>query len=908
MTKGVILTAFALALATNLPAQTERPDSIAQQDDADFTFTEAQLDDDNDALQTVSVMSSKSNPYLSNVGYLWSPMRFRLRGYDNQYNQVYMNGLLFNDAESGRFNFSSVGGLNDATRSKESVGAFEYNNFGLVGVGGAQNTNLRASAFGAGHKLTLSACNRNYVGRFMYTAATGLTDKGWALAASVGYRGATRGVIEGTFYNSGSYFLSAEKRFADRHALTIATWGTPTERGQQTAATEEAYWLANSHYYNPNWGYQNGKRRNSRTVKSFEPTAMATWDFNISEKMKLTTSGAFRYSMYSSTALGWNGNAADPRPDYYKNLPSSIFNVYDELNYNNPDYLSTDMGIAYLGQYNDLVEFWTSSKANRQVNWDRMYYVNRENEAAGGDALYYLERRHNDQRVFALSSTLSHNFNAFNKYAAGLQLSTTKGMHYKTMDDLLGGTRYVDVDKFAAKDYGPYSPEAQNDLDNPNRSISEGDKFGYDYNIFVNKAKLWTAYQYAGNMFSIAVGGHLDATTMEREGLMRNGRAAENSLGKSGRADFFGGGAKAIWSIRPAANHRIQLSGSAEMTPPQARNAFVAPRIQNNFVDNLKVEKILGAELTYNFRAGNLTGYLAGYYTHFANQVEQTAFYNDSENRFTYLTMSGIRKVHYGLEAAFNYQITSNFSVNLTGTLSEAKYINNPYAQLAYEGTLASMLEQLNTWQTPLGNAPLRVMADGMRVNGTPLTAVSLGLNYNVNSWFFSANLNYYDRVYVGFSQYRRLSNLNNYTYTDTPEVGADGQIRYNREYIPYNSKAVNDKNRTGAYLAENGGIVYGEDGKIAEVYQPKQEKFDGGFMLDASIGRYIRFRNGQSLSVNLQLQNLTNNTNMRTGGYEQNRDDSYTSGEERMYKFSKNAKYYYANAFNFFLNLGYRF
>ena len=88
----------------------------------------------------------------------------------------------------------------------------------------------------------------------------------------------------------------------------------------------------------------------------------------------------------------------------------------------------------------------------------------------------------------------------------------------------------------------------------------------------------------------------------------------------------------------------------------------------------------------------------------------------------------------------------------------------------------------------------------------------------------------------------------------------------------------------------------------------PGQEKLDGGFMLDASIGKYIRLKNGKSLSINLSVNNILNNTNLRTGGYEQNRDDSYEDGEARTYVFSKNSKYYYAPACNAFLNIGYRF
>lgn len=891
--KGIILTAAACCMASSLLAQT-RADSlrVRNDDSSDFTFTESQLDEDNDAAQTVSSLaSSKSDPYLSEVGYLFSPMRFKVRAYDNMYNQTYMNGLMMNDLELGRFSYGMIGGLNDATRNKESVSGFEMNTFGLTGVGGGTNIDTRASRFAAGNKLTLSGCNRNYLLRGMFTHATGLMDNGWAFAGTVGYRWANEGVIEGTFYNAFSYLLSAEKQFNDRHSLSLVTFGAPTERGQQGASTEEAYWLANSHYYNPNWGYQNGEKRNSRVVNDFEPTAILTWDWKMDEGKKLVTSAGFKYSMYSSTALGWSGDAYDPRPDYYKNLPSSIFNVYDP-GINNPEFLAQNPFL--LDQYNELYGYWTASEANRQIDWDRMYYVNRTNEQAGGETLYYQERRHSDQMVFALNSTFNHSVNPFHKYAVGLQLNTTKGMHYKTMADLLGGTRYTDIDKFAANDYGAGSTEAQNDLNNPDRQIAVGDKFGYDYDIYVNKARLWGQYQYSESRFNLAIGGHVEGTTIEREGLMRNGRAPENSYGKSGRAGFLGGGGKTVWTYRPAANHRLTFAFGFDAAAPLARNSFVAPRMQNNFVDNLTLEKIYSAELSYAFRFGDFSGKVSGYYTQFDDGVEQTAFYNDSESRFTYLTMNGIRKVHYGLEAAFIYQATSQLAFKLVGTLSEAKYTNNPYAQISYEGMNASVLSEINTWQNPVTkeDMDLRVIADGMRVSGTPLTAVSFGIDYNVNGWFFSANVNYYERVYVGFSQYRRLSNV-------LPEYFSTG--------IDLES-GQNKFDVTQADLDANGGVLYTSEGDIAGTYSPKQEKFKGGFMLDASIGKYIRLKNGKSLSVNLSLQNLTNNRDMRTGGYEQNRDDKYTSNEERPYKFSRNSKYYYAYAFNAFLNIGFRF
>lgn len=911
MSKGIKLMAAACCLATGAWAQAPQDSLLVNDDNADFTFTESQLDEDNDAAQTVSSITSvRSDYFLSEVGYRFSPMRFRVRAYDNMYNQMSLNGVNLNDAEGGRFSYGLIGGMNDATRNREGVNAFDYNNFALPGLGGASQINARASQFATGSKFVVSGCNRNYVARGMFTHATGLMDNGWALAASVGYRWANEGVIEGTFYNSLSYFLSAEKVFNDAHSLSLVTFGSPTERGQQAASTEEAYWLTNSHYYNPNWGYQNGEKRNARVVKSFEPTAILTWDWKHGTQWKLTTAAAFKYSNYGTTALGWNGDAYDPRPDYYKNLPSSIFNVYDPEK-NNYDYLQQNPFL--LEQYYNLVDYWHASEANQQINWDRMYFVNRQNEDAGGEALYYQERRHNNQMVMALNSTFNHSLNRFNKYTVGFRFNATKGMHFKTMEDLLGGTRYTDVDKFAINDYGIASDEAQNDLNHPNRQIREGDKFGYNYNIFVNKADIWTQYQFTRGIFTLNVGGNIEGTNMWREGLMKNGRGQvtnrdghviDLSYGKSGKANFLSGGGRLQMTLRPGHGHMITLGGIATTQAPLARNSFVAPRIQNLFVDNLTVEKIFGGEASYSLQLGAFSAKVTGYITRFEDQVEQSAYYNDQMSTFTYLTMTGVDKLHYGIEAALNYKITSSFGVNFMASVGDAQYKSNPYAQINYEGMRSSEIAKINSCTNPVTGVamPQQVIAEDMHVGGTPLTALSLGLEYNVKGWFFEANLNYYDHVYVAFAPYRRLTStyqLGGKFYT--PQISGDGKYSYDV---------------TEAQIKQDGGILFDGEGNIVRSYAAHQEKFKGGFMLDLSIGKFIRLKKGKSLSINLSVQNVTNNRNLRTGGYEQNRDDhyysesggQYTKGESKGYQFSRNSKYYYANAINAFLNIGFKF
>ena len=840
---GIAIALFCLSPAIFAQQKVQKN---AREDNSSFTFTESQLNDDDDAAQSVSALVSSNNDvYLSNVGFLFSPMRFRFRAYDARYNDMMFNGVRFNDAETGRFSYGLIGGLNDATRNKEGLSPFEINNFTFGALGGSTNINVRASQYGAGSKLSLSGCNRNYLLRGMYTYATGLKANGWAFTSSFGYRWANEGVIEGTFYNAFSYFFGVEKVFNDKHSLSITTFGAPTERGQQGASTEEAYYLANSHYYNPNWGYQNGKKRNSRVVNSFEPTLIATWDYKIDKKNQLTTTAGAKYSIYATTALGWSGNASDPRPDYYKKLPSSVFNVYDK------NYTPSE---DELNLFHQTTERWKTMKSVRQLDWDMMYLANRQANALGKEALYYQEERHNDQLAFNLSSVLNHTIDNNSKIIAGVYINATKGMHFKKMRDLLGGNTFTDIDKFSVRDYGYNSPIVQNDLTNPNRKINEGDVFGYNYNVYVAKENAWARYESGKGKLSYHIAGQIGSTQIVRDGLMKNGRAPEKSLGNSGIAKFLEGGVKAGAIYMVNGNHSLEVNAGYEHRAPLAYNAFIAPRIKNDFAKNLKTEQIYNGELTYRFKSPVVTGKITGYYTRLKDQVEMDAFYNDNESRFTYLSLNGIEKEYYGVEAAATVKLLSNLSMTAIATWSDAKYMNNPNAVRTYESQSETNNDQ--------------VFCKGLRDNGTPLSAYSLGLDYNNKGWFLNLTGNYYHRVYLDFSSYRHL----------------------------------------GSVLSKNNSGTVDPNGNAVAPTIPTQEELDGGFMLDASIGKLLRLRNGRSLSINLSVNNILNNTNLRTGGYEQSRDDSYEDGSERTYVFSKNSKYYYAPAINAFLNIGYRF
>ncbi len=830
---------------TVVTADVDSLDTVGQRlaDDDNFTFTESQLGENDDITSDVIQINSNNNIYLSQLGWAWSGIWFKFRALDNAYNDVYMNGVQVNNPENGRFSFSTIGGMNDAVRSKEDVGAFEGNNYSFSGLGGSSNYNLRASQMPAGHKVTLSGTNRNYTLRGMYTFATGMGKSGWAFAGTVGYRWANMqtAAIKGTFYNSFSYFLALQKQFNEKHSLNIATWGSPTERAAAGASTDEANWLANDNNYNPYWGYQDGKKRASRVVNNFEPSLLATWDFYINDDMKLTTSAFLKLAKYKTTKLNYNGT--NPHPDYWKRFPSYNYNVWDfdpELNY---DY------DAYQSSYN----YW-QDESYRQINFDELYFANRQLSKVGADAIYWIEARHNDQLMTNLSTSYDWNFKKGMKWSIGLQLLSNRGSHYKTMADLLGGEYFHNTNTYLVGDYQQTSKEAMYDVNHGYQRIIEGDRFGYDYDLWNQDVKLWTNVNIDRGIMHSFITAKIGGRRMWREGFMRNGLFQDHSYGKSEKAHFLDGGVKLGSTLNLGKGHAITAGVGYELKAPGAAVAFMCPEMNNNFVQNLANEEVVSAELGYALSNKWLRLNLTGYYYHMGGGNEWQQFFNDDAASFSYNSLSGVKKEYYGVELGARIKITSSLDLVALGTYSEARYTDN--TKVEWMNSTTGILQQDICHNK------------GMRMSGTPLAAASLGLNYRIKHWYLGVTGNYYDRIYLSYSP----------------------NLRYS----------------TNMY---NAGRSHGGEYDV-----PEQAKGNGGFMLDANIGRQFTLWHNP-LSINLQLCNLTNRRSITTGGYEQSRSnysvseaDGTSTTTKRTYNFEKNPKKFYAQGFNFMLNLNYRF
>ncbi|WP_047449697.1 carboxypeptidase regulatory-like domain-containing protein [Alistipes sp. ZOR0009] len=787
------------------------------QSEVAMVLDESELGNEEGSTQNIStVLASSDDVYFSNFGFKFGAMRFNLRGYDQDNFTTYINGINFNTSERGNFQYSSIGGLNDAFRNRDGGNGIEMTTYSYGNVGGASNIDLRPSHQAIGAKASLAFANRAYTTRAMATYSTGILKNGWAFTASGSQRWAKEGNIEGTYYNSWAYLLSAEKIFNSRHSISITTFGSPTERGTSAGSVQEAYDLVGDNLYNPNWGYQEGKKRNARVVKSFEPSVLISYEWKIDPKTTFNAGIAGRYSQYKKSGLNWN-NDNDPRPDYYRYLPS----YFDKGSIN----------------YQIVTQKWKTDKNYSQIKWDELYQSN-GNPDKNGRAGFILEDQNNDYKDLTFNSTLKKTLTDKITLIGGVEARKYIGSHYKTINDLLGAKYWKDVDQFAERDINsgiqPDPNALQNDLRNPNRLVTKDDKFGYDYDLYSTSANAWIQGHLSLNRWEISAATKYNFNSFYRYGNMENGRAKGNSYGKSAVNNFSDISVKTSAIYKVNGKNFVTANALYETRSPLATNAYVSPRIKNTTISDLKNGKIISGDLGYMFNYGIVRGRVSGYYTIFKDQIEISNFYHDQYQTFINYALTGVDKEHKGIELGLSSKINSQITLEFLGNVGQYKYTNNPTGTASYENGTSPDKKQT-------------VYYDGYKVSGQPQTALSFGVNYfHPKMWFFETNLNYYDNNYIDLMPLRKESS----------------------------NKAKYDT----------------------------QEKFSSNFIWDASIGKLIYLKNRSSLNINLSVQNILNDKNIRTGGFEQGRVDA--DGDVNKFP----GKYFYLQGINFFLNIGFKF
>ena len=567
----------------------------------------------------------------------------------------------------------------------------------------------------------------------------------------------------------------------------------------------------------------------------------------------------------------------------------------------------------------------------------------------------------------------------------GLELKAAQGIHYKSVDDLLGGNQWIDVDPFAERDIKELATNIgltqadianvkQNDLRNPDAAAGKGDKFGYNYRINMANAKVWAQNEWKWNEVDLYYALQLSYNYLQRSSDMINGRAwylaklnpdyAWYYLANNADA-ILAGNYDAVAGRMAGAHHHfvdpafkvgatykingrnhLKINAMAETKAPLGRDAYISPRVHDRATEAIyrhdyaayyaqqygtsflqeyfgASQKIVGGDLTYSFNYPIVRGRVTAFYTQFWNGPELNGYYDDEARTFVNQSLTGINRRHMGVEAAAAVKLGTYFTLTGVLSLGDYRYTSNALAITSAENGMALAEDGDRALNDP-NRGPIfelrdSVLLKGLHVATGPQLNTSLKLSFfHPKMWFADVTVNYFDWNYLDYAPARRMQGL----FTGTRADGSKVNGWYN-EAMQTTDGNIAQMNLEGGYP---NNAVLGQDGvpvlKYPYSIMSNQEMLTASnplhrFLVDVSVGKLIYLPNRQSISINLTVNNLLNNTHFKTGGYQQARLPRQTKqgleNDKVVSVISPNAwkfpsKYYYAWGTNFYLNIQYKF
>lgn len=487
-----------------------------------------------------------------------------------------------------------------------------------------------------------------------------------------------------------------------------------------------------------------------------------------------------------------------------------------------------------------------------QINWQDIYTANLNQ--ADGHGVYALVSDVNEDDILAFSSTLRSQLNDKTTLFAGVNYKSTNSEIYRELDDLLGAQFYWDID-----DYADPGQSGNYDESNPNRKAYEGDRIQYNYETTHDVMDAWASANFKVEKFDVTLGGKLSNTSIQRNGLFDNYQYT-NSYGESEKHDFLDYGAKLQLIYKIDGRNFITANGAYYTNAPTVNDVFPQGRENNSSIPDLESTKISSADINYILRGSKVKARVTGYYTKTADEVETSFGYLDFEdaNLFTAEVLSGVDKQYFGTEIAVDAQLTTRIRAKAVASIGQYTYANNP--DLYY---FSDDYAEEGGYRY-LGTSYLK----DYKLAVSPQKGYSLGFEYrDPNYWWFGVTGNFLADNYVDISPSRRTDRFIRDQYGDLyPEVTEEGLRR-----------------------------------------TLQQEKFDDQFMLNANAGKTFRFGD-YYMGISLTVNNVLDNKDYKTGGFEQLRVANYNNAQDENYMKTFGNKYWYDQGLSYFLNVFLRF
>ncbi|MBE0650867.1 MAG: TonB-dependent receptor [Bacteroidales bacterium] len=665
--------------------------------------------------------------YATKEGGGYGDSRINLRGFSSNNIGVLINGIPVNDMENGHVYWSDWAGLSDVTQTIQVQRGLGASKMALSSVGGTINIITKSTDAERGG-IIYSGMGNDGMHKYMFTLSTGLMKNGWAITVS-GAHTFGNGYIDGTNFDGYSYFLNVAKQFTPNHRISFTLFGAPqwhNQRGNQhfistylgqRPTNEIPYPITDKYRYNSDYGYRNGKVYGGAYGYNYydKPQASLNDYWKISENSFLSTAvyasiakgGGRRVDGTGAKMLQWNYSVDEP----YSTTKLTPYGTYDF----------------------DAVAAINMASLNGS-------------QAIIGESI-------NSHQWYGVLSTLNTKAGYMN-YTLGLDARYYIGEHAKQIEDLLGGTYYLDS-------YGSTS----GDINRPeNTPLHTGDFYAYHDDGIIRWLGLFAQGEYVKDNFSAFLSGAVSSKGYNRRDYFLYTPGNQYS----GWVNFM------PWSVKTGANynfskhHNLYINGGYFTRAPYFN--IVYPNYTNDINHGAKYERVVSGEIGYGYTSRMLNVKLGYYYTSWMDEGLRVSFGQVSSN------ISGLNELHQGVELTAVFKPVSKFVLNGMLSVGSWKYTNNVHFTAVDQnnnvlGTYSAYIKGLH-----VGNAAQTTA--GLRASMEVVQGMNIGVGYT-----------YFGNNYADFNPQNRTKADVTADAWKMPDFGLiDLDINYDFKLGPFNA------------------------------------------------------------------------------------------------------------------------
>jgi len=657
------------------------------------------------------ILKSTPGVYATKQGGGYGDSRINLRGFESANTAVMINGVPVNDMEWGGVYWSNWAGLADVTRSMQVQRGLGASKVSAPSLGGSINILTNTTDAKKGGAISYGVANNGY-SKIGFSVSTGLTDKNWAITL-LGAKTSGQGYIQGTEFESYSYFVNISKKINASHSLSFTAFGAPQWHNQRNSGDKLtiAEWQKqpNKYLYNASYGFDmNGQRKVSSLNVYNKPQLSLNHFWTISPKTSLSS------VIYASIGDGYGTSGQG--------------------------YTSTDRGYWYgstLGVPNT-----TFRTADGTFDYGAVYAYNK---ASLVGSKMVMSKSVNQHKWYGLLSTFTTKLRSKIDFYGGIDLRYYKGTHTNVLTDLYGGSFYIDASS---------ARPLLTDQSWKTNKLGVGDVVYRDYDGFVFSQGAFMQAEYNKDALSAFISLSGSNTSQWRYDRFYY----DSDQAKSETFNALGYCVKGGANYNLTDKHNVFANvGIISRAPYFSGGAFIQSTTSNALNPNAINEKAFSSELGYGFRSKYLAANLNIYNTKWMNKtiVRSSILQPDLTIAPKVLTvnMEGVDALHQGIELDLTSKPIKNLEVRGMVSIGNWNWISNATGYLYTDNGQPS---DLNGNEVAFGSpehVKMNVNLKDIHVGNSAQTTVALGFKYEMLKNFnIGLDGNYYGRNYSYFS------------------------------------------------------------------------------------------------------------------------------------------------------------